>query len=334
MRISAYVLAAGAVLVLASCVTTTETTRLAGETEIKEGPARVVNAQDLHEDGGLTSKQVEPEQPAVPPEREAGSIALTPPVRPGSGILAHPSATVADEAAARAREKEAPLFEARRKAEDVDQEKAQALLREMKERIEKEQEERARRVEQLPSQVQGASVSKENREKAQKKFEQGEKFYSQKKHREAVTAYREVLELVPMHKEARERLTQCYADMEAEGKRARILRKPGSAQEVLLLEQKFSSAIRLYDEGSRDEAFKKFKEVVEMIEWSTTRIDTKNILGKAREYIDRINIENELARKSGAKKDRPQEKKPQEEKKAPEQPEEPKKPEPGDVAPY
>jgi outer membrane biosynthesis protein TonB len=118
---------------------------------------------------------------------------------------------------------------------------------------------------------------------------------------------------------------------------------------MLLLEQKFASAVRLYDDGEKDAAFEKFKEVVEMVEWSRTQIDTKNILDQARDYVERIKIEKELAGKAVPKEEQEDQNKqapPEEEKKPPEepagpkepekpeQPKEPQQPGPGGIAPH
>jgi tetratricopeptide (TPR) repeat protein len=291
-----------------------------------------VDAKDVEEEGGVASKPVEPERPAGSAATPAGQPAHA----PGKVRSYNPSAVEPDPKAARAQELEVPRIMPSRAAGQVEPEKAAALLRDMKAQ-ESSPEERQTKMEELVAQVRNASSSDEKMKEAQELFEEAEKLHSQKKYKAAAAGYRKVLTLVPQHEQAHERLKQCYGEMEEEGKLAVVLKKPATAQDVLLLEQKFAAAVSLYDEGSNDDALKKFKEVVEMIEWSTMKIDTKNYLGKAHEYMERIKIEKELEKEPAKEKEekQPEKKEPaKDEKKAPEQPQKPGKiPGPGDIAP-
>jgi len=181
-------------------------------------------------------------------------------------------------------------------------------------------------------------------DRLEKRFEEGEKLHSEGKFKEAAAVYREVLDKLPKHEGAHERLKQCYLDMERTGERPKMIKKAASPRDVLLLEQKYAAAVSLYEEDQTDEALKKFKEVVEMITFSRTNIDTKDILPKAREYIEKIKIEKQLEDKQPAKEESKEQPKPVEdkkpangEKKDVEKPEQPKKreePEPGGIAPH
>lgn len=335
MRIWMFLLTVTITLAAAGCTTTVTTTPV-DETEMTQGPARVVNAEDIEEAEGVTSKPVEPEKPA--PIEPPVPLSGTQPTDKKAGPY-NPSVCEPDLKAARAQERNEPMFKPMRRADEVDPARAKALLDEMKAEIEGVQQKRAEKLENLPSKIQDASSSEDNRKKAEDKFNEAEKLYSEKKLQEAAGAYRDVLELVPKHEGALARLRQCYADMEEAKQRASVIKRPATAEEVLLLEQKFASAVRFYDDGEKEEALRRFKEVVEMIEWSPTEIDRKSILGKARDFLERIKIEKELGEKSRpAENEKPEKQEPPEQpedKKAPEKPREPEKtPQPGDVSPY
>jgi tetratricopeptide (TPR) repeat protein len=336
-------LIAAAALVAAGCTQTTVTTRPVQDTDIKEGPSRIVDASELDEEEGVLSKPAEPEKAA-----QVAPAGQTAPEAAGQAPY-NPSVQEADEKTAKAEEMETPLFQPKRTADEVDPKEAEKLMEEMKREILEDEEARAKKTEGLLKEVRNSGSSEDRGEQAAAKFEEAEKLYSEKKFKEAAEAYRAVLELVPTHEGARERLTQCYRDIEEEGERAKEVKLPATAQEMLLLEQKFASAVRLYDDGEKDAAFEKFKEVVEMVEWSRTQIDTKNILDQARDYVERIKIEKELAGKAVPKEEQEDQNKqapPEEEKKPPEepagpkepekpeQPKEPQQPGPGGIAPH
>jgi tetratricopeptide (TPR) repeat protein len=290
------VLACLMAVMLVSCKTTTVSVKPIRETEMKEGPTRIVDSKELEEEG-VTSKPVETNEPL-----------------PGNGEGEDSGVT-----------KKAPS--PTKVIPPHDKKKASELLEKMKSEAESEKTERSKKFDEMVKKIRGAS-SKDITEEAKKKFDEAEKLYSEKKLEEAEEAYKKVIELVPTHREAQERLRQCRLDIEEKIKARTTEKKAAPREQVLLLEQKFAAAVCLYEEGEKDDALKKFKEVVEMIEWSRTRIDEKEILPKAREYVERIKIEKELAGKA-QKKEAPEEKKPAEkEEKAPEKPKEPEKKEP------
>jgi hypothetical protein len=308
MRTAILAAATVSALALAGCKSTLVGERLV-DTEVAEGPGRVVSAKEVKEENGVTSGPAGAQSSPVPTGAlETGPARGTPPVEPRA-----PGGT--DEAAKK-EELERPPFEPSRRADQVDSGKAQELLRDMKAEARDEQARRAKRIEELASQVQEACASRENAEKAQKRFEEAELLYSQQKREDAVKAYLEVLDFVPRHKAALARLRQCYADMDSAARPAPA-RPPAAPQDVLLLEQKYASALRLYEEGKLEDALKKFTEAVEMIERSPGEIDTKGLLAKAREYVERIRVERELS-----------DKKPQEEPSRSKPAGEPKTPEP------
>ncbi len=274
MRITAIVLATCLILLTANCITTEVTRRTVAGDEVKEGPARIVRASEVDEEKGVISKPAEPDKPEEMP------VAGT------------------DE-----KVEQLPEFKPRRTAEEVSKKKARKLLEEMKPEVVNRDEARARKLDEMLKEVKNAEISEEKKAEAEKKFEEAEKLHSQKKSEEAAAAYQAVLEIMPTHKEALERLKQCYDDMDKAGTSPHVVRKPASAQDMLLIEQMYSSAVRLYEEGKKDEALKKFTEVVSMIKWAETRIDTKGILEKAQEYVERIKIEKELAKPAPKEKE-------------------------------
>lgn len=277
-------LGAVAAVVLAACTTTT-VTRRGPQPDMTEGAARIVNADDLREEEGVLSKSAEPERPdAAAPAPAPGKWSRKP---------HNPSAREPDEEAAWAQEMQDPLFEPKRTVEEVDPRAVEKLLAQMKPKTEQTDKARAKKMGELTQEVRRAA--EENAAQADKKFEEAEKLYLQKKYKEATAAYLTVLDLVPTHEGALRRIRQLNADMEEAGKQAGTRKPLLTTRQMLLLEQKFAAAVRLYEDGDRDEAFAKFKEVVEMVQWSPTEIDTKSRLRKAREYIERIKIEKELA---------------------------------------
>jgi len=318
MRIAFFLLAAAAFAVLAGCTTTTVTTRPVGETEMKEGESKIIEAGEAGEKEGVTSKPVEPEKPENgEPKKEDG---------PDHGWK------VPDSEMENVKKQESePGFKPTRTAQEVNKSEAEKLLEEMKKELEAEKAEREKKVEEMAAQLRNSVTSKDNTEEAAKKFSEAEKLYSEKKLEEAAAGYRKVLDLVPTHREALERLTQCYADIEKTGGKTRIIKKPATIEEITLVEQKYASAVRLYDEGNADEAAKKFKEVVEMIEWSPKEIDRKGLLEKAREFVDRIQIEKELESKPAPPENNKKEEKKGPEKPGTEKPEEKKPDKPKDV---
>jgi tetratricopeptide (TPR) repeat protein len=334
MRITVLVLAGFTILAIAGCSTTTVVTKHGQDKEIEQGPSRIVDEKDVKEEKGVTSKPVEPEKPTGTEKTSTHKAGIAKEEK-----SYNPSAVEPDLKAAKARELETPEFSPAKTGRLVDSQKAAALLREMKSE-QTSKEERTRKMDELVAKVRNASDSEENKAQAQKLCVQAEKLHSEKKFNEAVAAYKKVIAIMPRHKKALAGLKQCYRDMEEEGKQAEVVKKPATAQDMLLIEQKFAAAVSLYDEGSKDDALKKFKEIVEMIQWSTTKIDTKNYLGKTRDYVEKIKIEKELEKEPAKEEEKKQPKKKapakEEKKETPKKPEQPKKPKipgPGDIAP-
>ncbi len=279
-----------AVLVAAAgCTTTTVSTRPVRETEMKEGGSRVVNASDIEEASGVTSKAPEPGKTPENPVEMGGSSGGT-----DSSVQEKPYTPVI------------PKY---------DEKQAEKLLGEMKNESEQEKTARDQKFDELVKQVRENSLPEAEREKLEKRFEEGEKLHSEGKFKEAAAVYREVLDKLPTHEGALERLKQCYHDMEKTGDRPKLIKKAASPRDMLLLEQKFAAAVSLYEEDKADEALVKFKEVVEMITFSRSNIDTKDILPKARDYIEKIKIEKDLEGKKPAKEEKKESPKPDEEKK-------------------
>jgi hypothetical protein len=281
---------------------------------MKEGGSRVVNASDIEEAGGVISK---PPEPGKNPVEPAGSSDGTDP---------------------NVQKKTPPPV-----IPKYDEKQADKLLGEMKTEMEQEKSERGKKFDELVKQVRENSIPEEERQKLEKRFEEGEKLHSEGKFKEAAAVYREVLDRIPTHQGAQERLKQCYLDMERAGGRPKMIKKAASPRDVLLLEQKFAAAVSLFEEDQVDDAMKKFKEVVEMITFSRTNIDTKDILPKAREYIEKIKIEKQLEGEQPKKEEKKEPQKPAEEtkptggeKKDAEKPDQSKKreePKPGGIAP-
>jgi hypothetical protein len=307
------------------CTKTTVTVNPVRETEMKEGAARVVDAADIEETAGVTSKPAEGD--AIPDNPAAQGKT---PVEMG-GSSGGTDSTV---------QKKTPTPVIPK----YDEKQAQKLLDEMQEETEQEKTERDKKFDELVKQVRDNSIPEAERKELEKKFEEGEKLHSEGKFKEAAAAYCEVLDKLPTHEGALERLKQCYHDMEKAGDKPAMIKKPASPRDVLLLEQKFAAAVSLYEDDQADEALKKFEEVVEMITFSRTDIDTKDILPKARDYIEKIKIEKELGGRQPAKEEKKEPPKPDEEKKPagdekkdagnPGQPEKKEEPKPGGVAPF
>jgi len=159
------VLACLMTVMLVSCKTTTVSVKPIRETEMKEGPARIVDAKELKEEEGVTSKPVETIEPlAGNGEGEDSGVTKKAP-SPPKVIPPH------------------------------DEKKAAELLEKMKAESAEERKERDKKFEEMVKQIRGAS-SGDVTEVAKKKFEEAEKLYSEKKLEKALSQFRKSIRFI------------------------------------------------------------------------------------------------------------------------------------------
>lgn len=154
-------------------------------------------------------------------------------------------------------------------------------------------------MQRLAMEARTRELSKEEKERKKIILNDADKLFKEGDYRKAMKEYAEALRIDPLDRDVLQKWLECYT---LSGMRVnmpeigRIQGKdeekkevpPELAKKVLLLEQKFAAAEQLFREGNLKEAEKKFNEVVEMIFWEKEKIDKKDYLSRAKNYIKLI----------------------------------------------